>query len=464
MRKPFTTIVVKSVVEGQEKKVRVKDFMNKRKLLGRLRGINISSIVSEDPDRGALGGGGGIIFPPPTPTPTPVDPTVSGIFELNPDLRQLQGSYTDATEVEVVMSSEGSIVFTALTTLSDGSWSLDLGPYTFEPQKGYEATITASNNTGADPVSIVLTDTYAPPILSVDWIVEEPFSLTGTYSNADYINILITDANGLTVSQGQALLEADGPNWEFNVSDLQLLDGMDYTVQATAHNADGDTIVVSQQTYVAPPPQYFDFINDPDLVLFGTDAYVLANGTLSTNWDGEAYPYSYAYVPDLGGNTYDVGDELTITLGRFIHPDENDTFQLLISKYDGGTPRLGYDAATYQKYFFGYFDDASDTSGDSALITGGDAAVKSTWEHYAIKLERATNLLTYYQNGQKVGTKVLTEFPPADSDLSTFVGVKSGANQQAISPFRARWRDIRFYKRLLTDEEVLQVNNELDRS
>ena len=85
MKRPFSTIVVKTIVDGEEVKVRFTDEVgNHRKFLAKLRGVSIAELPANEGSGGNTGaqGGGGIIFVPP-PTPDPILPTISGVFELS---------------------------------------------------------------------------------------------------------------------------------------------------------------------------------------------------------------------------------------------------------------------------------------------------------------------------------------------------------------------------------------------
>lgn len=310
------------------------------------------------------------------------------------------------------------------------------------------------------------------PDITMDFDVPN-MTLSGTQTNASSVLITISE-NGAAWESGEATLTASG--WSYPIVFLNFLDGATYTAYATAVSSTLDTDDVTDTETIPmppppppPPPAYADFIQDPNLVLFGNDAYIEADGTLSTNWANEAYPYSYAYVLDNNQQTYDLEDEMTIVMGRKTHLDETDAFGLLASKYggNGGTHGIdGYELATYVTYFFGYLDDkAVDSLRDAVLMFGLGATVKDTWEHYALTFNKATGTVQIFKDGsyktQKTG---ITEWP-TDTSLSTMIGAKNGNSPTtAISPYRAKWRDVRFYKRILSDSEINQLSTDLNRT
>jgi hypothetical protein len=240
------------------------------------------------------------------------------------------------------------------------------------------------------------------------------------------------------------------------------------TTGGTSSIAGGGGIIFNPTPATPPQPtqDWTDFIGHPDLVLFGSDCFVDENNTLHTNWTTEAYPYNYAYIPDIDLTAFDAGDELTITIGRYTHPAELDTFGLLVSKWTGSKLNFfeeGYQLSTYNTYSFGYVNDGSDDTNDSILIMGVGTATKDIWEHYTITMKRSTSTISIYRDGVFKGSKVVAEFPPADTQSRVLFGANEGA-QGAITPYRAKWRDIRFYNRILTDEEIATLSTNLDRS
>ena len=94
---------------------------------------------------------------------------------------------------------------------------------------------------------------------------------------------------------------------------------------------------------------------------------------------------------------------------------------------------------------------------------GVGTATKDTWEHYTITMKRSTSTISIYRDGEFKGSKVVAEFPPADTQQRVLFGANEGSSG-AISPYRAKWRDIRFYNRILTDEEIATLSTNLDRS
>ena len=465
MKKPFSTIVVKTIVDGEEVKVRFTDEVgNHRKFLAKLRGVSIAELPANEGSGGNQGaqGGGGIIFVPP-PTPDPILPTISGVFELSPSLRQFQGSHTDAVEVHIVIQAgENTPVVDELAVINGSSWSIDLSGYVFDSGVTYSATATAKSSTNHTD-DIVLQDTYTLPELTVIFQLEEPYVLNGTYSNANNINVVVRDEQNLLVAQGAPTF-ADGL-WEFDLGPYDLLDGMTYSVEVEATNNDGNILVNASSTFVAPAPEYTDLINDPDLVLVGQAS--VSDGTLLTNWETASYPYHYAEVPDNGRTDYDVGDVLTITVGRLVHPDDTNTFAPLASKHNYlSNGSEGYHLSTYNPYIFGYVDDGTADGKDAVMINGITPVVKGVWEHYALVFIRANRSLQVFQDGQFIAEqRWIPEFPPADTTTRTIVGATpSSSGTGVISPLRAKWRDYRFYKRALTRAEIEAVSNELDRS
>jgi len=216
-----------------------------------------------------------------------------------------------------------------------------------------------------------------------------------------------------------------------------------------------------------PVQDWTDFIGNPNLTLFGSDCFVDETNTLHTNWNSQAYPYNYAYISDNDGSTdFDVGDSLTITMLRKTHPEETDTFAPLISKWTGSqnvVPEVGYYFTTYSSYGWAYLDDGTDENPDSHLIMNVGVSSKDVWEHYTLVLDRTDNSISYYKDGVFKGKKSnLVEFPPADTSLRILVGAVEGS-YGAITPHRAMWRDIRFYKRILTDDEIATISNEVNR-
>ena len=306
------------------------------------------------------------------------------------------------------------------------------------------------------------------PDITMDFDVPN-MTLSGTQTDAMSVLIEI-DENGTSWETGEATLTASG--WSYPIAFLNFLDGATYTAYATAVSSTGDIDdVADTETIPMPPPppppapDYADFIQDPDLVLFGPHAYIQPDGTLSTNWESEAYPYNYAYVPDNNKQTYDIEDEMTIVIGRRIHPDETDAFGLLASKYTQHLPNVndGYELSTYATYFFGYLDDMGvDTGKDMVLMVGLGESVKDTWEHYALTFHKATGTVKVFKDGSYKTMKAgITEWP-TNTSLATMIGAKQG--NPAMAPYRAKWRDVRFYKRILSDQEINQLSTDLNRN
>lgn len=244
------------------------------------------------------------------------------------------------------------------------------------------------------------------------------------------------------------------------------LDAEEEEQGGTTTGQSGGGIIFNPTPTPEPEQDWTDFIGHPDLVLFGSDCFVDDDNTLHTNWTTEAYPYNYAYIPDTDLTEFDAGDELTICLGRYTHPDETDTFGLLVSKWTGSSNSVneeGYQLSTYSSYSFGYLNDGSDANNDSVLIMGVGTATKDTWEHYTITMKRSTSTISIYRDGVFKGSKVVAEFPPADTQRRVLFGANEGS-VGAISPYRAKWRDIRFYNRILTDDEIATLSTNLDRS
>jgi hypothetical protein len=214
----------------------------------------------------------------------------------------------------------------------------------------------------------------------------------------------------------------------------------------------GNTIITDGLTL------YLDALNPSSYPGSGTTWYDLSsqknNGTLvaSPTYNGNSFTFNGS-TQRVGSFPIQIADTGSKTISTFVNPVDTTTSMGICGTYVGAGGGWGMLLNYSGDGEIIYFHAAGTTAGVNKVITAGNQ-----WYHLAVSYNKSTTTVTFYKNGQQVGSPNTSVTTLTLNPDNGGIGSDSGTGGRVFS---GKISNIQIYNRALSATEILQNYNAL---